>query len=251
MKKLQAFESISIRNDKVELRGTFGTVVLDRSRLSVEIHGPLRPGYIGKHMVIKSDGCMYGMHINELCLLDDAIIDLLDIGPSRAPEKPASHSHLADWLHHVRPSNTCIYHRRKWELMFLVSGGAVVTALVLLKHEQIGNTGWVVTLIAAAAMYVGYSWTKGPVLRRIEIHGERCTIKYWDRRNWPRVHDAAVSDVRVRTITCRINGDSYVADVLQAGGLIFFLVRDHGRLSQWTTADATALRNSGVLVVGT
>jgi hypothetical protein len=250
MKKLQTVESISIRDGMVELRGTFGTVVLDRSRIVVEIHGPVRPGHIGKHMVITSDANKYGLRIDEFRLLDDAIVDLLDIRPSRASERLASDSHLADGVQHARPRNACVYSRRVLELFILLAGGALVTGLVLLKHELIGNTGWVVTLVAGAAMYVGYSWTKGPILRRIEMVGERCTIKYWYRRNLPRVHEAPVGDVVVRTITCRINDVNYVVDVLRSGSVLFFLARDRGRLSQWTEADAAALRSSGITVIG-
>ena len=250
MKKLQIIETISIRDGMVELTGTFGTVVLDRSRIAVQIQGPVRPGHIGKHMVIKSDGNKYGLRIDELRLLDDAIVDLLNVRAPRVSVKNGSHAPLSDGALPVQHDGTVVYSRRVGVLAYVLIGAAVIAGLGVIKNELTPVPGSIYTFIVPLALFVVYSWTQGPTLRRIEVLGDRCTIRYWDRRNWPRVQETAVSDVAIRTITCRINSEYYIVDILRASSLLFFLARDTGWLSQWREADVAALRSSGITVIG-
>jgi hypothetical protein len=248
MGKKNIVETITVRDTNVELKGSFGTVVLDRSRISAVIQGPVRHGYILRRMVITSDGKKYLLLLTDERLYDDAVVDLLCLPlVSTTTAKGASDDGATSPPTSERAGNL-VYLRRIVELHMTIAMVVVGVTLVFMKHGVMENRWAIASGAVFSFIAVLYYWTKGPVLRRIENANGLCVINYWTARHQPKTYQAPQQDVVVRTIACRINGIKRVVDILRADHLPFFLVRYDGRLSQWTEADAASLRRSGVTV---
>ncbi|HLP29396.1 MAG TPA: hypothetical protein VK147_12205 [Candidatus Didemnitutus sp.] len=248
-RKINEVETLLFKDSTVQLTGRFGTVELEKSKLSTEIRGAVRPGFFGMRMYFGSDGQRYWLHLNEERLLDDKIVDMLNRKSAPTSTEGTTNQIVADRKRSQKHDDTYVYSRRIKELLLSLVMVVLGAWLVSFRYGMNENVKAIIISSALSTIAVLFVWTRGPLLRRIEIAESHCVIRYWSNNNLPKTVKTPLGNLAVRTIACKINGQDRVVDLLRADALMFFLVRNDGMLSRWSTPDAKALLNSGIVLI--
>lgn len=239
-------ETLLFKYLTVQLSGKFGTVELERTKLSTEILGALKPGFCDMRMFIVSEGQKYWLRVTDERLLDDKIVDMLDRKSLLISTENATHNVVVNSNHAKWQASAKVYSRRYKELLLSLVMVVFGIWLAGLRYGMNENAKAFIISSALSIIALLFVWTRGPLLRRIEKAGSQWVIRYWNNYNLPKTVIVPHGNVMVRTIVCRINGSDRVVDLLRADELVFFLVRSDKMFSGWSTLDAEILLNSGI-----
>lgn len=239
-------ETLLFKHLTVQLSGKFGTVELERTKLSTEILGALKLGFFDMRMFIMSEGQKYWLRVTDERLLDDKIVDMLDRKSLLISTENATRSVVVNSNHAKWQASAKVYSRRYKELLLSLVMVVFGIWLAGLRYGMNENAKAFIISSALSIIALLFVWTRGPLLRRIEKADSQWVIRYWNICNLPKTVIVPHGNVVVRTIVCRINGSDRVVDLFRADELVFFLVRSDKMFSGWSTLDAEILLSSGI-----
>lgn len=245
-RNINHIETLVFNDSTVQLTGKFGTVELERAKLSTEIQGATRPGLFSMRMFIRSEGQKYSLQLTEELLLDDKIVDMHDRNSLQSSTGSTAHHVVADGNHGKGRAGINVYIRPYKELLLSLVMAVLGAWLASFRHGMNDDVEVLIVSSVLGTIAVLFVWTRGPLLRRVRIAGSQCVIRYWSNSNMPKTAQIPLGNVVVRTIACQLNGHDRVVDLLRADELVFFLVRNDKMFSMWSTHDAENLLRSGI-----